>query len=298
MTQVLDYSAGRPGAANIKAAGYAGAVCYIGFPERVKCTSSAEREDFEAHGLSMALVFEDTAGRWRGGRAAGVIDGSDARAHATLEGFPTSTPIYAAIDQDVVTANEFLIMLDYLRGFAAAVGGAGLAGVYGEADVIDRAREAGVVAWFWQTKAWSGGRRTAANLLQLIGTVYVGGIGCDVNDVLTPEWGQHTGDDVTAQENWAYPITVLNQDGTPNAEYQTDAAKMLAETNRAAWMAVNKVDALSGEVTASEAAILTAVRAQPTGGQVDIVELSAALSVTLGHDVAAELGHALVEGTK
>src|SRR5438128_2380509 len=55
--QVLDYSADLPGAARIKAAGYGGAVRYIGFPDRRKCTTSAELADFTAHGLGMALVY-------------------------------------------------------------------------------------------------------------------------------------------------------------------------------------------------------------------------------------------------
>jgi hypothetical protein len=56
---VLDYSAGFPGAAAIRRAGYGGAVRYIGFPSRVKCTTAGELADFDRHGLGMALVYED-----------------------------------------------------------------------------------------------------------------------------------------------------------------------------------------------------------------------------------------------
>jgi hypothetical protein len=189
--QVLDYSAGFPGAAAIKAAGYAGAVRYLGFPDRRKCATAAELADFTAHQIGMAGVFEDTLTTWRGGRAAGAHSASLARAHAHAIGFPPGRPLFFAVDQDVVKTGEFGQALDYLRGAGDYLGGAGMVGVYGEADVIDRARDAEVAAYFWQTAAWSRGRRTAAHLFQHVGTVRVGGVACDTNDVLADDWGQH-----------------------------------------------------------------------------------------------------------
>jgi hypothetical protein len=197
MVQVLDYSTGRPGGSAIcrplddhGQQAFVGAVRYIGFPGRGKCTDSNELGDFSRCGLGMALVYEDTAGDWRKGYTQGVAAGQRARAHATSIGFPAGRPIYMAIDQDV-TAGEYATMLDYLRGAAVSLGGPHLTGVYGEADVIDQARTAGVAAWFWQTAAWSAKRRTTAHLFQHVGTVTVGGVGCDINDVLSDDWGQH-----------------------------------------------------------------------------------------------------------
>ncbi len=202
MVQVLDYSAGFPGAAAIRAAGYAGAVRYIGFPGRRKCTTAAELADFTAHGLGMAPVFEDTLTTWRSGRAGGARSAVTARTHGLAIGFTEWQRYYFAIDQDVVTSGEFDLMLDYLRGCGDVLGGPSRVGVYGEADVIDRARAAGVAGLFWQTAAWSRGRHTTCDLFQHVGTVYVGGVACDVNDVHSLAWGQHTmtsniqGDDV------------------------------------------------------------------------------------------------------
>lgn len=254
MTQVLDYSAGFPGALAIARAGYMGAVRYIGFPDRRKCTTQGEYEDFSRNGLGMALVYEDTAGDWRGGRLRGVSAGQRARDHANAIGFPTWRPIYAAIDEDVVTEAEFLVMLDYLRSFAVAQGGPGLTGVYGEGDVIDRARTAGVAAWFWQTKAWSRGRVTAAHLLQLIGTVNVGGVGCDINDISAPDWGQHNAkvDDV----GWS---DTLKDWDKPN----TEAA---AST----WLIAGRKDAgAAAAATGRMEAVLAQVLAAVTGGGID-----------------------------
>lgn len=191
MSQVLDYSAGFPGAAAIKGAGYVGAVRYIGFPDRRKCTTQGELDDFNAHQLGMALVFESNATGWRLGYDGGRLHARWARDHANAIGFPADRPVYMATDQDVVTSGEFATMVEYLRGASTSLGGVHVTGVYGEADVIDRARDAGVAAWFWQTAAWSRGRRTSAHLFQRVGTVNVGGIGCDINDVLQDDWGQH-----------------------------------------------------------------------------------------------------------
>lgn len=190
---VLDYSAGFPGALNIVRAGHIGAIRYIGFPTRTKCTTRAELEDFTRKGLGMALVYEDTAGDWRLGFGRGRDAAIRARNHATTIGFPTDRPIYMAIDQDVATTAEFNQMADYLAG-AAAVLGLPWTGVYGEHDVCLVAAQRGVATWFWQTRAWSGtpikyfpGR----HLYQRIGSEPVGGIDCDVNDVSKPDWGQH-----------------------------------------------------------------------------------------------------------
>jgi hypothetical protein len=212
MARVLDYSAGIPGAAAIKRAGYAGAVRYIGFPDRTKCTNRDELRDFTTRALGMALVYEDNADDWRGGFARGRDAGRRARDHAGAIGFPAGRPIYMAVDRDVVTAAEFNTMVEYLRGAAQVLGGVNLTGVYGEHDVMVRAQQAGVAKWFWQTRAWSGtpvrlypGR----HLYQHPGRVRVGGIDCDFNDVLKADWGQHTQEDEMNEQQ--YKVLVETQ---------------------------------------------------------------------------------------
>ena len=189
--QVIDYSAGFPGARAIKGARYGGAVRYIGFPDRRKCTTAQEFADFRANGISMALVYENNLTEWRGGYSAGQSAGQRARNHANAIGFPQDRPIYVAIDQDVVTTDEFDAAVGYIKGAASSIGGMILTGVYGEADVMDRIRSVHAGYYFWQTAAWSRGRRTNANLFQHVGSVSVGGVACDVNDVLAEDWGQH-----------------------------------------------------------------------------------------------------------
>ncbi|MFD1050078.1 hypothetical protein ACFQ1S_33400, partial [Kibdelosporangium lantanae] len=79
MAQVLDYSAGFPGAQAIRSAGYSGAVRYIGFPDRRKCATAGELADFTANQIGMALIYENTLTEWRGGYGAGQSAGERAR---------------------------------------------------------------------------------------------------------------------------------------------------------------------------------------------------------------------------
>lgn len=203
MAIVLDYSGGRPAAATIAATRIdgqpvVGAKRYIGLPGHPKNATAAELADFDAHGLGMGLVFESSAGRWRGGRAAGVVDGAAARKHATSIRFPEDRPIDMAIDQDVVTSAEFGLVEQYLAGANGPLGGVELTGSYGEYDIQVRAARAGVSSWFWQCRAWSGTPIkyfTGRHLFQRAGQTYVGGVLCDINDVNQADWGQHNAEE-------------------------------------------------------------------------------------------------------
>jgi hypothetical protein len=248
---VLDYAATRPGAAAIKRAGYGGAVRYIGFPSRTKCTNAGELADFTRHALGMALVYEDSATDWLGGLAGGRAAGARARNHANQIGFPRTRPIYMAVDRDVVTGGQFATMVEYLRGASQTVGGVGLTGVYGEYDVCVRARQAGVARWFWQCRAWSGtpvklfpGR----HLYQRAGTVNVGGVSCDVNDVLQQDWGHHTEDDVSASDVFNYRI---NRQGSSLGGVTTLGA-VVANIDRAWEMQAARDQAILAAIAAEK----------------------------------------------
>jgi hypothetical protein len=210
VTYALDYSAGRPSAAQVLAAGYVGVIRYVGFPSNRKCITADEYRDMTSNGVGVSLVYEQSVGDALRGRAAGQAAARLALAHAADVGYPVNTrPIYYACDTDVVSEAEFAAVLDYLRGAGDIHGGPSRVGVYGEYDVVERAAHAGVAAWRWQTRAWSGGRlSTQAQIRQEIGTYTVGGIGCDRNTILVPDWGQ-TG---LVQEEIDMPLTPADVD--------------------------------------------------------------------------------------
>jgi hypothetical protein len=302
MAQVLDYVT-RPTAQQIVDAQYVGAVRYIGFPGRAKCTDAHELAEFTRLGLGMALVFEDTTTTWRGGRAAGAHSARLGRAHADAIGFPAGRPLYLAVDQDVVNTGEFDIMLDYLRG-AGDVLGPGLVGVYGEADVIDRARDAGVAAWLWQTVAWSRGRKTTAHLFQHAGYVYVGGRQCDANDVLAADWGQHN---VKGDNDMRADEPVINPHTKETVGLFNDVTY---ETNRATWLLHDLMQqqlahlaAIEGSLSANQAATLAAIATIQAGGAPTDAQwnaLETRFITELGPAMAGEFGRRLsarTEGT-
>lgn len=191
--QVLDYSAGYPGATAIARAGYAGTVRYLRKEgaSRVQPITAAEYTDMRAHGLSTSLVYQavDKA-RVLQGHAAGVHDAGWALGQARAVGIHTPRAIYFAVDFDV-SMTQVQQILAYLDG-AATVLGIGRVGVYGGYRIVSAAVPTHAT-YGWQTAAWSSGKRApTAHLYQRIGTALVAGIGCDINDVLALDWGQDT----------------------------------------------------------------------------------------------------------
>jgi hypothetical protein len=191
MATALDYSAGRPSADAVRAAGHVGVVRYIGTPGRTKNITPAEYRDLTSKGVGVALVYENHAGDAADGYAAGQTAARNARADANNIGFPSTRPIYFAVDSDQVTAGNFAAVSAYLDGAASVLGSVARVGVYGEYDVVEK--NVGTHAHYgWQTAAWSGGKRSPKGALyQRLGQIYVGGIQADVSDILASDWGQH-----------------------------------------------------------------------------------------------------------
>jgi hypothetical protein len=111
-------------------------------------------------------------------------------------------------------------------------------------------------------------------------------------------------DDVSAADVWNYPVQVVHGDGTTHtanagdvlrySELQHQISRDVAKDARAAALRVEaKVDALANALSDDEANIIAAVRAQPTGGQVDVEALAAQLRGALGDAVADELAQRL-----
>jgi len=200
MATALDYSAGRPAASTIKAAGHVGVIRYVGTPGRTKNITKAEYQDLIRSGISVALVYENRAGDAGGGFAAGVTAARAARADANSVGFPADRPIHFAVDSDQVTDAQFRAVSAYLDGAASVLGGLTRVGVYGEFDVIER-NVGSHAKYGWQTVAWSGGRISSkAVLFQRLGQIYVGGIQVDVNSILAADWGQHNAEEIDVDE--------------------------------------------------------------------------------------------------
>lgn len=202
MAQILDYSAGYPGAAQIKRLGYIGGIRYLRKEgsSRVKPLTTAEVLDYRTHGLQLALVYQHVdKARPTQGRLAGRHDAEWAAARAREVGIEPRV-IYFAVDFDAVPST----VAEYFRG-AAAVLGVEKVGAYGGYKVLAYLFDQGLIRWGWQTVAWSGGRREArAHLLQKLGQITCNGISCDVNDVLKADYGQHPSPTPQEDDDMAY----------------------------------------------------------------------------------------------
>jgi hypothetical protein len=181
LTTGLDYSAGRISGATIRNAGHEFVVRYCGTPGRTKNIIRSEFQDLVAHGVTCWLVYENGTEDALGGFAGGVAAARAARADADAIGYPAGGVIFFCADRHLAAA-EVPVALTYLDG-AASVLGRGAVGAYGFSEFINPAK-AGRASYFWQC----GSRSTVGPGVHIYqrNTEYatVGGIQCDINDLL------------------------------------------------------------------------------------------------------------------
>lgn len=202
---VIDYAAGVPSAASIKAEGHLGAVRYVSQrrpgTERWmlgKPVTLAETRSFTALGLKTASVYQygkaETAD-WLNGAAGAAVHAPQAIALHVAAGGPTNRPIYVAID-DNPTRTQYLNQIrPYLQAFKTALETAGYRlGIYGNYHVIDWAINDGLGEFFWMHN-WGGTGQPhpRAALHQVrIDKDRLDGVGIDINHVYAHDWGQWT----------------------------------------------------------------------------------------------------------
>ena len=180
----VDYSFTHPNPAAIKGAGYDFVVRYL-WPDPGKGLTAAERDALWAAGLGIRLVYEAGAQDALGGAPQGAADGHAANQLADALGVPGNFPIFYAVDFNE-PSSDFPTTAAYLQ--AAALGGRP-AGIYGSDAVVDAMVGGGIVAYGWQTEAWSGTTVSAhANLYQRVGVTRpaIPGGGYDENVEIIP----------------------------------------------------------------------------------------------------------------
>ncbi|MGK8510086.1 DUF1906 domain-containing protein [Nocardia asiatica] len=198
---LIDYSGGVPAATAIRDAGHLGVIRYVsdrrpgaewmaGKPLR-----SAEVEDLKAAGLQIVSCYQFGKGPtadWRGGLEAGKRHAERGLALHRAAGGPDNVPIYASIDDNPSPVDFATMIAPYLLGWQSVLGKENT-GVYANTPTIDLAQTAGLASWYWQHN-WGtpkGFVHPTANLHQFeIDKRTLDGVGIDVNNVLTPEYGQ------------------------------------------------------------------------------------------------------------
>lgn len=198
---LLDYSAGVLSAEQIRSAGARGAVRYVsdrrpgadwmlGKPLR-----EAEASELRHNGLAVVSCYQygkQATADWLGGEPAGVEHATRGRRLHTEAGGPDDAPIYAAIDDDPSYEQYRDQVAGHLRGWESVIGHQ-RTGIYANSKTIEWALRDGLGSWFWQHNYGSPGgvAHPAANLHQVeIDRREVGNVGVDVNQILTPQFGQ------------------------------------------------------------------------------------------------------------
>ncbi|MFR9753012.1 DUF1906 domain-containing protein [Nocardia sp. 004] len=188
----LEYTAGRPGGAAIRAAGFDFVVRYLadGGPRLPgKLLTPAEADDLRTHDISIVSNWEITAARMLEGYPAGVMDARAGLAQVLDCGGRADRPIYFSADFDVTPQDQPRINA-YLAGAATVLGRANV-GIYGGYWPISRALDAGYAAWAWQTDAWSGNTVESRRAIhQTHRQMTVDGVLCAVHEAEPTDFGQ------------------------------------------------------------------------------------------------------------
>jgi hypothetical protein len=178
MAEVLqgsDFSWSRPGGPALKAAGHSFVLRYCPYVgDQGKGLTKTELEEYLSNGLAVGLVFESTAGRMFDGYQAGVYDAQLVQAALLQLGLPIDFPVFHACDVD--TDPERVGYIDSYMAGVNAVRGIESTGVYGEYDVVAHCDINRLCTFFWQTYAWSNGKRYAnRHFLQYENGVFING---------------------------------------------------------------------------------------------------------------------------
>jgi len=150
---------------------------YVSSPGSSRNLTRAEIYDFEANGIGIVIVFEQTADSALGGWRQGIADAQSASTQVAALGI-ADCPIYFAVDFDA-SENQLPVVGAYLQG-AASVIGIDRTGVYGGYAVVQYAFNNGLVTYGWQTYAWSGTNLDGrCHLYQYQNSVTIGDVFCD-----------------------------------------------------------------------------------------------------------------------
>jgi hypothetical protein len=209
MSIVLDCTQS-PSVEAIKAAGAVAVSRYLSWEYRwggtthsyinPKVIQKPEYDHLASNGIGVVLNWEFDARDWLGGADRGHEHATEAVRQAKMLGCPPNqgAAILGSADFDMTWGQWTSAGQAYATAFAAVVRGAGyLTGPYGPWDVLEWVHNASLGDIFWQAGmswAWSAGRNRdvhpVATLFQQK-HLTVGGIDCDVDVILKPDFGAY-----------------------------------------------------------------------------------------------------------
>lgn len=161
-------------------------MCRYVSPDSGKNLSSDEAVALAKAGIWMTVVWESTANRASEGFLSGVADAHEALKQAKKLGMPDDRPIYFAVDYDSPGSD----VEAYFKGVTSVLT-VRRTGIYGGLRAVRYIHNKGWANWVWQTYAWSGGIwHDKTHIRQYNNNIRVGGVDCDANRALMPDFGQ------------------------------------------------------------------------------------------------------------
>ena len=123
-----------------------------------KCIGPSELKLYVSNGIAVCFNWESTGKTWRGGHAAGVSEGKQARAQMRRLGVPDATVVTHSIDE-AVAYSQVPTAVEWMAGVNDGHNVGRKQGCYATYPVLDALHKAGHV-FLWQTnaRAWTGNR--------------------------------------------------------------------------------------------------------------------------------------------
>ncbi|MFC5699735.1 DUF1906 domain-containing protein [Cohnella faecalis] len=205
-----------------------------------KRLTDAEAKVITDAGMQIVSVFETTASRPSGGASAGKLDGASAYKEAIGIGQTTGSAIYFAVDYDA-QPGDYGHIEAYLKAAKAELPGYEV-GVYGSYAVIEEMAKRKACGHFWQTYAWSGGKKSGhANIYQYKIDTTVNGLAVDLNESFGGEgwWSLNGEEESVMSEKDANKIIAFLQAGfnaTESKEARDEFHRLANEVRKAAGM--------------------------------------------------------------
>lgn len=168
-----------------------------------KHLSTDEAKIISDAGLDILSCYETTAGMAMAGASGGAKDAQAALKCAERVGQPKGSAIYFAVDFDVTKPEQYDIIEAYLRAAGDVLGSNYGVGVYAEYSVIEAMQNRKACKYFWQTYAWSAGKRSVhASVYQYKNGQRLAGITVDFNNSFGDEGFWNLRQDVTKLTNF------------------------------------------------------------------------------------------------
>lgn len=214
--RLIDFATRLVSPAQIKAAGYDGALVYVselrpGATFDFKPVTRDFADGMRALGLHVVSCYQYGKPGWVNspsdftrGYDGGVADAQTALRLHNAAGGPGTAPIFFSVDEPIDATTWKSLALPWFQGLNSVLG-VQRTGIYGGVRELGWATADGVVGqssspgfrWAWQTRAWSDGKRAPGAVLfqrEVVTAVDPGalidGVSVDVDDVLAPDFGQ------------------------------------------------------------------------------------------------------------